>query len=191
MIPNDEKKEIISFDPTLAKRGLDIIFDLEAKVQHKNLPEEPLVRGTTVEANILTSDDRDILLTDVTPSPLNIRTKRGLCQTLIEKNTIIPCQTSRMIRTVFDFQTKMTIQLLQGENYRADRNQTVGQFSIDGLTPTKHGSVQVKLEINIDKNGILNVTAIDLANSLELQVKRGFGQGLTYEEIDWEFVDTE
>jgi tRNA A-37 threonylcarbamoyl transferase component Bud32 len=127
---------------------------------------------------------KDILYLDVTPLSLGIRTNGGLCKTLIERNTTIPCQTSLIFSTASDFQTKMTIQLLQGESHLADRNRILGRFTLTELTPAPRGSVQVKVDLKIDANGILTVSACDLGTGLKNQVRIEPGQGTTAEEVN-------
>ncbi|MCX6055159.1 MAG: molecular chaperone DnaK [Chloroflexi bacterium] len=166
--------------PTI-ERAVRTMFQKEP---YKNCPDEIVALGAAIKAIVSTEEMQDILYLDVTPLSLGIRTNCGLCRTLIERNTTIPCKSSLIFSTVADFQTKMTIQLLQGENLLADRNQSLGQFTMTGLPSAAQGSVQVKVDFSIDINGILNVSACDLVTGAVQQVTTKPGQGLSVEEIN-------
>jgi len=158
------------------------VRNLFKKEPYKNSPDEIAALGAAVQANISTGEVKDILYLDVTPFSLGIRTESGLSRTLIERNTIIPCHKSLIFSTASDFQTKMKVQLLQGESHLADRNRTLAQFTLAGLPPAPRGFVQVKVDFNIDANGILNVSACDLATGVVQQVRAEPGRGMTAEE---------
>lgn len=158
------------------------VRDLFHKEPYKNCPDEIVALGAAVQANIISGGRKDILYLDVTPFSLGIRTESGLSRTLIERNTTIPCHKSLIFSTVSDFQTKMKIQLLQGESHLADRNRSLGQFTLSDLPPAPRGFVQVKVDFNIDSNGILNVSACDLATGAAQHIKVEPGRGLSADE---------
>lgn len=154
------------------------------KEPYKNCPDEIAALGAAIKANVSTEEAKDILYLDVTPLSLGIRTNCGLFRTLIERNTTIPCKSTLIFTTASDFQTKMTIQLLQGESHLADCNRILGQLTLTGLPPAIKGSVQVKVDFNIDGNGVLHVSACDLVTGALEQVASKPGQGVSAEEID-------
>ncbi|MBN2147209.1 MAG: Hsp70 family protein [Anaerolineales bacterium] len=126
----------------------------------------------------------NVLEFDVTPLSLGIRTTGNLSRKLIERNSVIPCQKSMVFTTASDLQTKMAINLLQGESQLANRNRHLGSFILDELPAAPRGAVQVKVSINIDANGVLNVSAYDLATGKGQKITVTAANGLNQIDIE-------
>ena len=133
-------------------------------------PMECVAVGAAIQGGVLAGEVRDILLLDVTPLSLGVETLGGVATRLIEKNTTIPTRKSQIFTTAADFQTTVTIHVLQGERPMAGDNVSLGMFNLTGIPPAPRGVPQIEVTFDIDANGILNVSAKDLATGNEQKI---------------------
>ena len=146
----------------------ELVKELTGKEPTKTVnPDEDIAKGAAVQAGVLTGEVTDLLLLDVTPLTLSIETKGGLATTLIERNTTIPTRKSATFTTAVDNQQSVEIHVLQGEREIAAYNKTLGRFQLGGLLPAPRGVPQITVLFDIDANGILHVSATDIATSKE------------------------
>jgi len=146
-------------------------------------PDEVVAVGAAIQAGVLKGEVKDVLLLDVTPLSLGIETLGGVFTKLIEKNTTIPTRKSQIFSTAADNQTAVEIHVLQGEREMAANNKTLGRFQLVGIPPAPRGIPQVEVTFDIDANGIVNVSAKDMATSKEQSIKITASSGLSEEEI--------
>ena len=128
-------------------------------------PMECVAVGAAIQAGVLTGEVKDLLLLDVTPLTLGVETLGGILTKIIEKNTTIPTKRSQIFSTAADFQTAVTIDVLQGERSMSSDNVSLGTFNLSGIPPAPRGVPQIEVTYDIDANGILNVTAKDLGTN--------------------------
>jgi molecular chaperone DnaK len=141
--------------------------------------------GAAVQGAIIAGDvSTDILLVDVTPLTLGVEVLGGLKEPLIEKNTTIPTKKSKVFTTAADYQTSVTIHIVQGERSMASDCVSLGMFNLSGIPPAPRGVPQVEVAFDIDANGILNVTAKDLATSKEAKITIAANNKLSKDELD-------
>ncbi|MDR9770229.1 molecular chaperone DnaK [Acetomicrobium sp.] len=133
-------------------------------------PDECVAVGAAIQAAILSGEHKDIVLVDVTPLSLGVETLGGVFTKIIERNTAIPVSKSQIFTTAVDNQTRVEIHVLQGERPMAADNVSLGRFFLDGIPPAPRGVPQIEVTFNIDVNGILNVTAKDLATGKAQQI---------------------
>jgi molecular chaperone DnaK len=162
------------------------------KVPHKGVnPDEVVAVGAAIQGGVLKGDVKDVLLLDVTPLSLGIETLGGIMTKLIEKNTTIPTKKSQVFSTAADNQPAVSIHVLQGEREMAAHNKTLGRFELVGIPPAPRGVPQIEVTFDIDANGIVNVSAKDLATSKEQSIQITASSGLSKEEIDRLVKDAE
>ncbi|MHA1727459.1 MAG: molecular chaperone DnaK [Promethearchaeota archaeon] len=146
-------------------------------------PMECVCSGAAIQAGVLAGDVNDLLLLDVTPLTLGIETLGGVSTPLIERNTTIPCERSKIFSTAADNQPAVEINILQGERPMADQNLTLGRFRLEGIPPAPRGIPQIEVKFAIDANGIVNVSAKDLGTGQEQAITIEGNKGLSEEEI--------
>ena len=146
-------------------------------------PDEVVAVGAAIQGGVLAGDVKDILLLDVTPLSLGVETLGGVMTKLIERNTTIPTSKKEIFSTAADNQTTVDIHILQGEREFAADNRTLGRFQLAGLPPAPRGMPQVEVSFDIDANGILNVSAKDMATQKEQSIEINGSSGLSDEEI--------
>ena len=158
---------------------------LTGKEPYKGInPDECVSIGAAIQAGVLTGDVKGLVLLDVTPLSLGIETYGGVFTKLIERNTTIPTKKSQIFSTAADGQTSVEVHVLQGEREIAAYNKTLGRFSLTGLPPAPRGVPQIEVTFDIDANGIVHVTAKDMATNNEQKIAITASSNLTEEEID-------
>jgi len=155
------------------------------KEPHKGVnPDEVVAVGAGIQAGVLKGDVKDVLLLDVTPLSLGIETLGGVMTRLIDKNTTIPTRKSQTFSTAADSQPAVSIHVLQGEREMSADNKTLGRFELVGIPPAPRGVPQIEVAFDIDANGIVNVSAKDMATQKEQSIRITASSGLSQEEID-------
>src|SRR5690348_3328913 len=146
---------------------------------------EAVAMGAAIQGAIISGDvSTDILLVDVTPLTLGVEVLGGLKEPLIERNTTIPSKKSKVFTTAADYQTAVTIHVVQGERPMASDCVSLGMFNLSGIPPAPRGIPQIEVTFDIDANGILNVTAKDLATQKEAKITITANNKLSKDEIE-------
>ena len=154
-------------------------------------PDECVAIGAAIQGGVLSGDVKDLVLLDVTPLSLGIETYGGVFTKLIDRNTTIPTKKSQIFSTAADGQTSVEVHVLQGEREMAMDNKTLGRFQLTGIAPAPRGVPQVEVTFDIDANGIVHVSAKDMATNNEQKVSITASTNLTDEEIDKAVKDAE
>jgi molecular chaperone DnaK len=147
-------------------------------------PDEVVAMGAAIQGGVLTGDVKDVVLLDVTPLSLGIETMGGVSTKLIERNTTIPTSKSQVFSTAADNQTAVDIHVLQGERPMAADNKTLGRFQLSDIPPAPRGVPQIEVKFDIDKNGIVNVSAKDLGTGKEQNITIKSSTGLSEDEVE-------
>jgi molecular chaperone DnaK len=162
-----------------------IVKELFGKEPHKGVnPDEVVAIGAAIQAGVLAGEVKDLLLLDVTPLSLGIETLGGVMTTLIPRNTTIPTRKSETFSTAADNQTSVEVHVLQGERPMARDNRPLGKFHLSGLPPAPRGVPQIEVTFDIDANGIVNVSAKDMATKKEQKITITASSGLSKDEVD-------
>ncbi|MEQ9618708.1 MAG: molecular chaperone DnaK [Deltaproteobacteria bacterium] len=169
-----------------------VVTDFFGKEPHKGInPDEVVAMGAAIQGAVLGGEVRDVLLLDVTPLSLGIETLGGVMTKIIERNTTIPTKKSQVFTTAEDNQTSVEIHVLQGERQISTDNRTLARFILDGIPPASRGIPQVEVTFDIDADGILHVSAKDLATQKEQKVRVEASSGLSKEEVEKMVTDAE
>ncbi len=162
-----------------------LVKEFFGKEPHKGVnPDEVVAIGAAVQGGVLAGEVKDVLLLDVTPLSLGIETLGGVMTTLIARNTTIPSRKSEVFSTAADNQTAVDVHVLQGERPLARDNRTLGKFQLVGLPSAPRGVPQVEVAFDIDANGIVNVTAKDMATGKEQKITISGSGGLAKDEVE-------
>ena len=154
-------------------------------------PDECVAIGAAIQGGVLSGDVKDLVLLDVTPLSLGIETYGGVATKLIERNTTIPTKKSQIFSTAADGQTSVEVHVIQGEREMAADNKTLGRFQLTGIPAAPRGVPQIEVTFDIDANGIVHVSAKDMATGNQQQVSITASTNLTDEEIDKAVKDAE
>jgi molecular chaperone DnaK len=162
-----------------------LVKELFGKEPHKGVnPDEVVAVGAAIQGGVLGGEVKDLLLLDVTPLTLSIETLGGVATPMIPRNTTIPTRKTETFSTAADNQTSVEVHVLQGERPLARDNRTLGKFHLTGIPPAPRGLPQIEVTFDIDANGILNVTAKDMATSKDQKITITSTSGLSKEEVD-------
>jgi molecular chaperone DnaK len=177
---------------TRIPRVQQLVRELFGKEPHRGVnPDEVVAVGAAVQGGVLTGDVKDMLLLDVTPLSLGIETLGGVMTALIPRNTTIPARKSEIFSTAADNQASVEVHVLQGERPLARDNRTLGRFQLVGLPPAPRGVPQIEVAFDIDANGIVNVSAKDVATGKEQKITISGSSGLNKDDVERMVKDAE
>jgi molecular chaperone DnaK len=192
MKPEEVDEVILVGGSTRIPKVQQIVKDFFKKEPHKGVnPDEVVAIGAAIQGAVLTGEQKDVLLLDVTPLSLGIETLGGVTTVLIARNTTIPTKKSETFSTADDNQTTVEIHVLQGERDMARDNRTIGKFQLTGIPPAPRGMPQIEVTFDIDANGILHVSAKDKATSKEQKIRIEASSGLSDNDIQRMVKDAE
>ncbi|WP_406677963.1 molecular chaperone DnaK [Moorella sp. ACPs] len=190
--PKDIDKVLLVGGSTRVPLVQETVRKILGKEPHKGInPDECVALGAAIQAGVLAGEVKDVLLLDVTPLSLGIETLGGVFTKIIERNTTIPTSKSQIFSTAADNQTTVEIHVLQGERAMAADNKTLGRFQLTGIPPAPRGVPQIEVKFDIDANGIVHVSAKDLATGKQQAITITSSSGLTEEEIQRMVKDAE
>ena len=170
----------------------ELVKRLSGRQPHKGVnPDEVVAAGAAIQAGVLKGDVKDVLLLDVTPLTLGVETKGSVMTKMIERNTTIPTRRSEIFTTADSNQPSVEIHVLQGERTMAIDNKSLGKFLLTGIPPAPMGVPQIEVTFDIDANGIVNVSAKDLATGKQQAMTITGGTALDRDEIDKMVHDAE
>ncbi|MGA1740556.1 MAG: molecular chaperone DnaK [Pseudohongiellaceae bacterium] len=173
----------------LVQKKVAEFFGKEAR--HDVNPDEAVAMGASIQAAVLAGDVTDVLLLDVTPLSLGIETLGGVATPLIEKNTTIPVSKKQTFSTAEDNQSAVTIHVVQGERKQAAQNKSLGRFDLSDIPPAPRGMPQIEVSFDLNADGILNVSAKDVATGKQQSIVIKASSGLSDEEIEKMVNDAE
>jgi len=182
---SDIKEVVLVGGMTRMPKVIQAVKEFFGKEPHRGVNTDEVVAiGAGIQGGVLKGEVKDVLLLDVTPLSLGIETLGGVFTKLIERNTTVPTKKSQVFSTAADNQTAVTIRVFQGEREMANDNKLLGQFDLVGLPPAPRGMPQVEVTFDIDANGIVHVSAKDLATQKEQSIKITASSGLSKEEVE-------
>ncbi len=185
LTPNDVSRIILVGGPTRMPIVRKFVEDYMGKGPESGVdPMECVATGAAIQGGVIAGEVRDLLLLDVTPLSLGVETLGGVATKIIERNTTIPTRRSQIFSTAADFQTTVTVHVLQGERPMASDNVSLGMFNLTGIPPAPRGVPQIEVTFDIDTSGILNVAAKDLATSKEQKITITASTKLAKDEIE-------
>ena len=190
--PSDIDEIVLVGGSTRVPKIQQLVKEFFGKDPHKGVnPDEVVAVGAAIQGGVLKGEVKDVLLLDVTPLSLGIETLGGVMTTLIPRNTTIPSRKSETFSTATDNQTSVEVHVLQGERPLARDNRTLGRFQLVGLPPAPRGVPQIEVAFDIDANGIVNVTAKDVATGKEQKITISGSSGLSRDDVDRMVKDAE
>jgi molecular chaperone DnaK len=190
--PSEVDEVVLVGGSTRTPKIQQLVKDYFGREPHKGVnPDEVVAIGAAIQGGVLKGEVKDVLLLDVTPLSLGIETLGGVMTTLINRNTTIPTRKSEVFSTATDTQTSVEVHVLQGERQMARDNRTLGRFHLVGLPPAPRGVPQIEVAFDIDANGIVNVTAKDVATGKEQKITISGSSGLAKEDVERMVKDAE
>src|SRR5213596_89239 len=192
MKPEEIDEVILVGGQTRIPKIQEIVKKFFGKEPNKGVnPDEVVAIGAAIQGAVLTGEQKDVLLLDVTPLSLGIETLGGVMTVLLPRNTTIPTKKTEVFSTAADSQTSVEVHVLQGERPMAGDNRTLGRFQLVGLPAAPRGVPQVEVVFDIDANGIVNVSAKDLGTGKEQKITITASSGLSKDEVDRMMKDAE
>lgn len=183
--PSDMDEVVLVGGMTRMPKILEFVKRFFGKEPHKGVnPDEVVAVGAAIQAGVLGGEVREVVLLDVTPLSLGVETLGGVMTRLIQRNTTIPTKKKEVFTTAADNQTSVEIHVLQGEREMARDNRTLGRFHLVGIPPAPRGIPQIEVAFDIDANGILDVSAKDMATAREQRITITASSGLSKEEVE-------
>jgi molecular chaperone DnaK len=183
--PSEIDEVVLVGGTTRSPKIQQLVKEYFGKEPHKGVnPDEVVAIGAAIQGGVLKGEVKDVLLLDVTPLSLGIETLGGVMTTLIPRNTTIPTRKSETFSTATDNQTSVEVHVMQGERQFARDNRTLGRFHLVGLPPAPRGVPQIEVAFDIDANGIVNVTAKDIATGKEQKITVSGSSGLNKDDVD-------
>jgi len=190
--PSDIDEVVLVGGSTRIPKIQQLVKEYFGKEPHKGVnPDEVVAVGAAIQGGVLKGEVKDLLLLDVTPLSLGIETLGGVMTTLITRNTTIPTRKSEIFSTATDNQTSVEVHVLQGERQMARDNRTLGRFQLVGLPPAPRGLPQIEVAFDIDANGIVNVSAKDVATGKEQKITIAGSSGLSTGDVERMVKDAE
>ncbi|MBE7416074.1 MAG: molecular chaperone DnaK [Deltaproteobacteria bacterium] len=183
--PSDIDEVVLVGGMTRMPAITKLVKEFFGKEPHKGVnPDEVVAIGAAIQGAVLAGEVKDVVLLDVTPLSLGVETLGGVMTTLITRNTTIPARKKETFTTAADNQTQVEIHVLQGERPMARDNRTLGRFNLVGIPPAPRGVPQVEVAFDIDANGILHVSAKDMASGKEQKITITASSGLAKDEVE-------
>lgn len=183
--PSDIDEVVLVGGSTRVPKVREIVKEIFGKEPHQGVnPDEVVAVGAAIQGSVLSGERKDVLLLDVTPLTLGIETEGGIMTSLIDRNTTIPVEKKQIFSTAADNQTAVTVSVFQGERKVAQHNRVLGQFNLEGIEAAPRGMPQIEVKLDIDQNGILNVSAKDMKSGKQASVKIEQSSGLSKDEIE-------
>src|SRR4051812_29121046 len=190
--PSDIDEIVFVGGTTRVPKIQHLVKEYFGKDPHKGVnPDEVVAVGAAIQGGVLKGEVKDVLLLDVTPLSLGIETLGGVMTTLIQRNTTIPTRKAETFSTATDNQTSVEVHVLQGERQLARDNRTLGRFHLIGLPPAPRGVPQIEVAFDIDANGIVSVSAKDVATGKEQKITISGSSGLNKDDVNRMVKDAE